>query len=316
MAASHPAAPQGADGGASVATASQSRLMRQATAASVAVACALVTAKLFGWLATESVSLLSSLIDSSLDLVASAITFLAVRHALVPADPEHRFGHGKVEAIAGLAQSGFIAASGFGLLLTAGDRVLHPHQVRAETVGLAVMALSIALTSALVLFQRHVVRRTGSVAIGADSTHYRGDLLTNMAAAAAVVAAGRLDLPWIDVAVCAAIALYLLRGAWHAGIESYNILMDRELPDAERDRIKAIVRAHPEVRAVHDLRTRSAGLTRFVQLHIELDPEIRLIEAHRIGDEVEAAILAAYPGSEVILHHDPHGLEEPRPRFA
>lgn len=292
------------------------RLMQIATVASMSVALILVGAKSVAWLLTESVSMLSSLVDSALDFVASLVTFLAVRQALIPADADHRFGHGKAEALAGLAQAGFIAASGGGLLLTVGDRLLHPHPVQRETLGLAVSALAVALTLALVAFQSYVVRRSGSLAIGADRAHYRTDLLANVAVGAALYLSGVLDRPAIDAGVAALVALWLMHGGWLVGRESLDVLMDRELPTADRDRIVAIARRHPAVRAVHDLRTRSAGLTRFIQLHIELDRELALMQAHEIGDQVEAGIRASFPDAEVILHVDPFGIAEQRPTFA
>jgi ferrous-iron efflux pump FieF len=286
------------------------RLMRVATVASMSVALTLIGAKAVAWLLTESVSMLSSLVDSALDFVASLVTFVAVRQALIPADADHRFGHGKAEALAGLAQAGFIAASGGGLLLTVGDRLLHPHPVQREALGLAVSAFAVVLTSALVMFQNHVVRRSGSLAIGADRAHYMTDLVANVAVGAALYLSALLDQPAIDSGMAALVALYLVHGAWQVGRESLDVLMDRELPAEDRARIAALARRHPEVRAVHDLRTRSAGLTRFIQLHIEVDPDLVLVRAHEIGDQVEARIRQAFPDAEVILHVDPFGIAE------
>jgi ferrous-iron efflux pump FieF len=283
-------------------------LMRRATLASLAVAVTLISAKLVGWLITGSVSVLTSLVDSCLDLGASAVTLFAVRYALKPADEDHRFGHGKAEALAGLIQAGFITASACGLVLAIVSRLRNPAPVQEETVGVVLMVLSIALTLALVAYQRHVVRRTGSVAIGADAVHYRADLATNIVVIAALLLAGRADLTWIDPVAAAAIALYLLHGAWQAGTGAWNILMDRELPDAERERIVEAVRGHPAVRGVRDLRTRASGLRQFIQVHIDLDPDLSLARAHVIGEEVEARIRAVMPDAEVIMHQDPAGL--------
>lgn len=288
------------------------RLMRLATIASMTVALVLIGAKAAAWLLTESVSMLSSLVDSALDFVASLVTFLAVRHALVPADEDHRFGHGKAEALAGLAQAGFIAASGGGLLLTVSDRILHPHQVQREMLGLAISALAILLTLGLVLFQNYVVKRSGSLAISADKAHYATDLVSNIAVGIAIFLSGMFDQPLIDAGMAALVALYLIRGAWHVGRDSLDVLMDRELPAADRGRIAEIARGNPQVRDVHDLKTRSAGLTKFIQLHIELDPSLPLVKAHEIGDEVEADLQRAYPDAEIILHVDPYGVFEPR----
>jgi ferrous-iron efflux pump FieF len=292
------------------------RLMRIATIASMTVALTLIGAKTAAWLITESVSMLSSLVDSALDFVASLVTFLAVRQALTPADADHRFGHGKAEALAGLTQAGFIAASGGGLLLTVGERLFHPHQVRQEAVGLAISAFAVVLTLGLVAFQAHVVRRSGSIAIGADKAHYITDIVSNLAVGAALFLSGRFNQPLIDVGIAALVALYLLHGAWGVGRASLDVLMDRELADADRLLIVEIAKRHPLVEDIHDLRTRSAGLTKFIQLHIELDPGLSLTRAHEIGDEVEAEIQKAFPDAEIILHVDPFGLEERRTSFA
>ena len=281
------------------------RLMRQATVASTSVAIILVMAKAVAWMVTDSVSMLSSLVDTSLDLVSSLVTFLAVRVALVPADADHRFGHGKAEALSGLVQAGFIAASGCALLFAVGDRLVHPRQVREEEVGLVISALAIGLTVGLVAFQRYVVRRSGSIAIGADMAHYRTDLVATLATGVGLFVSGQLDQPLIDSGIAGLVALYLLRGGWRVGRQSLDVLMDRELPEADRKRIEEIVRGNPGVRGVHELRTRSGGLTRFIQLHVEVDRALSLVAAHEIGRQVQAAIETAFPDAEIILHVDP-----------
>jgi ferrous-iron efflux pump FieF len=280
------------------------RLMRLATVASMAVAMILIVAKAAAWWITDSVSMLSSLVDTSLDLVGSLVTFFAVRQALIPADSDHRFGHGKAEALAGLVQAGFIAASGSALLLAVGERLINPHQVREEEIGLVISALAVVLTIALVSFQRYVVKRSGSIAIDADMTHYKTDLVASLATGLGLYVSGKLDQPLIDSGVAGLVALYLIHGAWEVGRGSLNVLMDRELPDEERKRILDIARSHPEVRGVHELRTRSAGLTKFIQLHVVLDPTMPLGNAHVVGDRVEAALHEAFPQAEIILHVD------------
>jgi len=296
--------------GTATASASRSRLLRLATWASIAVACILIVAKLLAWLATGSVAMLSSLVDSALDLLASGIAWFAVRQALTPADREHRFGHGKAEALAAFAQAGFIIASALGLALAAGDRFMHPQAVTREEVGLAVTALAIVLTVGLVAFQRHVVRRTGSMAVGADSLHYLGDLMSNVTVIVILLLSARFDVPWLDAAGAILIAFYLLFGVRTLLQRSLDVLMDHELPEDQRERIKAIVRAHPAVRDLHDLRTRTSGTTRFIQMHVELDPQTSLVGAHRKGDEIEAAIRRDFPDAEIILHLDPHGFDD------
>lgn len=288
-----------------------SRLMRWASIASMTVATVLIAAKTAAWLITDSVSMLSSLIDSALDLVSSLITFVAIRQALVPADEDHRFGHGKAEALAGVAQAGFIAASSGGLVLTVIDRFLHPRPVQAEFVGALVSALAVVLTLVLMLFQNHVVRRTGSLAISADRAHYTTDFVNNIAVGIGIYLSSRLSEPMIDLAVALGVAAYLATGAWSIGRVSIDVLMDRELPAEDRQKILDIVTRHPGVRNVHDLRTRSAGLTQFIQLHVVLHPTMSLGRAHVMGDSVEAAIREAFPRAEVILHVDPYADNEP-----
>jgi ferrous-iron efflux pump FieF len=280
------------------------RLMRLATVASTAVALILVVAKAAAFWITDSVSMLSSLVDTSLDLVGSLVTFFAVRQALVPADADHRFGHGKAEALAGLVQAGFIAASGGALLLTVVERLFNPRQVQEEQVGLAISALAIVLTIGLVSFQRYVVKRSGSVAIEADMAHYQTDLVATLVTGVGLFISGRLDQPLIDCGVAGLVALYLMHGGWQVGRRSLDILMDRELPEEERRRILEVVRSHPEVRGVHELRTRSAGLVKFIQLHVVLDPTMPLGNAHVVGDRIEEMLHQAFPQAEIILHVD------------
>lgn len=291
------------------------RLMRLATYASVSVAVVLIVAKFAAWLATDSVSLLSTLIDSLLDAGASLINLFAVRQALQPADREHRFGHGKAEPLAGLAQAAFICGSAAFLLIEAGKRFIQPKVLENTETGIAVMVFSIALTVALVLFQRHVVRQTDSVAIHADSVHYRMDVLVNASVIVSLILATRLGWGWADPLFATAIAGYIVWGAAVIGRQALNLLMDRELSDAERQRIRQIVLAHPDVRDMHDLRTRSSGLQLFIQLHLEMDGTLTLARAHEISDQVEAEIERAYPKAEVIIHEDPEGVDEKRADF-
>ena len=288
------------------------RLMRLASLASMSVAVVLVAAKAAAWLITDSVAMLSSLIDSALDLVSSLITFLAIRQALVPADEEHRFGHGKAEALAGVAQAGFIAASAGGLVLTVVDRFLHPRALQEEMTGVGVSVLAVVLTLGLMTFQTYVVRRTRSLAITADRAHYTTDFVTNVAVGLGIVASTRLNEPLIDLAVALGVAAYLVTGAWTIGRTSIDVLMDRELPEEDRRRILDIVQRQPGVRSVHDLRTRSSGLTQFIQLHVVLHPNMSLGRAHIMGDAIQAAIEEAFPQAEVILHIDPWNDDEPR----
>jgi ferrous-iron efflux pump FieF len=291
------------------------RLRRLATYASVSVAGVLITVKFVTWLETGSVSLLGSLVDSLLDAAASLINLVAVRHAMSPADREHRFGHGKAEPLAVLGQSAFITGSAMLLLAEAVRRLITPLPVDNPPVGIAVMIFSIVVTIGLVLFQRHVVRRTGSIAISADELHYRSDIILNLGVIIALVSSSALDFPILDPLFGAAIGVWIVYSAVRLARLSLFQLMDHELPDDEREQIREIAQSHPDVIAAHDLRTRVAGPTSFIQVHIEMDGSLSLLRAHEISDEVEAKLRAAYPNAEVIIHQDPEGIEEPRSSF-
>lgn len=289
---------------------SDHRLLRLATHAAVTVAVVLTLVKLAAWLSSGSVALMSSMVDSLLDCLASSLNWLAVRHALSPPDRDHRFGHAKAEPLAGLGQAMFVGGSAVFLLYEAAQRLLHPAPLGQTGPGIAVMVLAIALTAALVVLQRRAIAATGSIAISADSLHYIGDLLANLAVIAALVLASKPGWLWLDPTMAACIAVLILSSAWQIVSRACSQLMDRELSEAERSRILAIAVDHPHVKAVHDLRTRRAGMSTFIQLHLEMDPNLALIEAHHIADEVERAILAAFPNAEVIIHQDPAGLPE------
>jgi ferrous-iron efflux pump FieF len=291
------------------------QLKRRAATAAVAIAALLIAGKTGAYLATGAVSLLSSLIDSLLDLSASLVNYVAIRQAAVPADREHRFGHGKAEPLAGLAQAAFVAGSAVLLLFEAGSRLFRPSPIEDSTVGIAVMVVSIVLTLGLVLFQRHVVRRTDSVAIGADALHYRSDLLMNLSVIVALVLAADLGLTIADPLFGIAIAIYILTSAWSIFSSSLSLLMDRELPEDDRTRIKALAAAHPAVISLHDLRTRSSGTHTFIQFHLELDGNLTLLAAHAICDEVMEEVERAFPNAEVLIHEDPAGIAERRAAF-
>ena len=296
--------------------AADARLLRLATHASVAVAAVLIALKFGAWVLTDSVAILSSLVDSVLDSLASMVNLIAVRQALAPADAEHRFGHGKAESIAGLGQAAFVAGSALFVLVEAVARLVDPHPIGYGTVGLAVMAISMVLTLALVRFQLHVVRRTGSTAISADSLHYRADILVNGGIIASLGVSVYVGVTWIDPLVALVIAGYILYSAWAIARGALDALMDREFPAADRQRILDIIAAHTQVKGVHDLRTRRSGLQPFIQFHLELDGSMTLHDAHIVSDQVEAEVRAAFPGAEVIIHQDPHGIAEPMPAYA
>ena len=281
------------------------RLMRAATYASLSVAGTLTAAKLAAWLATDSVSLLSTLVDSLLDVGASGLSFLAVRHATQPADHEHRFGHGKAESVGGLGEAAFVMGSGIFVLAQAAHRLLFPVQLANTEVGYAVMGLGMAMSIGLVVFQRYVVRRTGSVAIGAESLNYTNDILVNFSVIVSLFVTTRFDWPAADPLFAIAIAGYIMWGAWRIGRRALDILMDRELPDGDRDNIRVLATGCAGVRGVHGIRTRSSGLHLFIQLHVEMDDDLPLKAAHDVVEAVERVLEAAYPNADVLIHADP-----------
>jgi ferrous-iron efflux pump FieF len=280
-------------------------LMRMATYASVGVACLLIVGKGFAWIATESVSMLSTLVDSMLDALASVVTMLAVRHALQPADHEHRFGHGKAEALAGLVQAAFITGSGLFLLLEGIERLIDPQPIRHGAWGVGVMVASIALTSILIAVQTRIARATGSLAIRADAFHYSIDLTTNIAVIVSLILSTWFEWHYLDPIVALGIVAYMAIGSFGIVRQAIDELMDRELPDADRNTIRAIALAQPGIVGVHDLRTRSSGPHRFIQVHVEMDRNLSLVEAHEISDQVMYNIQAAFPNSEVLIHQEP-----------
>ncbi|MBI1732682.1 MAG: cation diffusion facilitator family transporter [Gammaproteobacteria bacterium] len=285
-------------------------LLRRATMASVAVACVLIVFKAAAYFITGSVALLSSLVDSLLDSLASLINFFAVRQALVPADREHRFGHGKAEPLAGLGQAAFIAGSAVFLVVESVNRLVNPINVSHGSVGIAVMLVSLALTLLLVAYQRYVVRRTQSLAIKADSLHYASDIVLNLSVILALVLSAQLGLRVADPLFALGIAGYIIWSAVQIARQSLHQLMDHELPDADRARIMSVCRRHEAVRNVHELRTRASGMDIFIQLHLELDGNLPLLQAHRVADEVEQELRREFPNADVIIHEDPAGVEE------
>lgn len=288
------------------------RLMRLATYAAVGMAGSLVAVKFVAYLMTDSVSLLSTLIDSLLDVGASLVNLLAVRHALQPADDEHRFGHGKAESLAGLAQAAFISGSAVFLVLQAGERLYNPSPIHNTVVGYGVMVLAIVATGALVLFQKYVAKRTGSVAIAADSAHYTMDVLVNVSVIVSLFLATQFGWQLADPLFAIAIAFYILHGAYEVGIEAYHVLMDRELPEEDRAKITELALSHPKVLDAHDLRTRQSGPDVFIQIHLEMPRKLSLVEAHDVAEDVMHKIEEAFPRAEVLIHQDPQGVEEPR----
>lgn len=285
--------------------------MRRAALASMTVGAILTLSKAVVWVMTGSVAMLGSLTDSALDFMASVITFMGVRTALTPPDADHRFGHGKAEGLAALAQSAIMLGSASFLALEAVTRLFRPQAIEQAWAGIAISIFSIVLTGALVTFQYIVIKRTESLAIGADHLHYKGDLLLNLAVIAGLVLSGFGGLLWIDGVFGLAIAGYIGFGASRIVREAIDVLMDKEMDDSLREEIFNLILGNSAVLGLHDLKTRHAGLHDFIQFHIEIAPDSSLKEAHLVSLEVEAALGERFPNAEIIIKIDPAGFEKP-----
>lgn len=288
----------------------KAKLMRWAGYASVFTAAVIIVLKLGAWFYTDSLSLLSSLVDSLLDILVSIINLVAINYALRPADEEHRFGHGKAEDIAGMFQAAFIAGSALLISIQALGRFFSPHPVQHTMIGIYVMLIATVLTLALVVFQRYVVRKTGSTVVTADSLHYITDIAINMIVMISLGLSYRSGWQWLDPLFGIVIAVYILRAGWRVGVVAFDRLMDHELDEKERRKLIEAVLSHPEVMGLHDLRTRRSGITPIIQFHLELDGDMTLSNAHHISDEVESFILKDYPDAEITIHQDPDDHEE------
>lgn len=284
--------------------------MRLASLASLSVAGTLIVIKLFTLLLTHSVSLLASLVDSLIDAFASLINFIAIRQALMPPDREHRFGHGKAEPLAALAQAAFMAGSAIFVLIEALQRLFSPEPLAYGAIGLAVMGVSIALTLCLVTFEKMVAKKTGSMVVKTDSLHYEVDLWTNTAVCLSIGASTFWNFHMLDPLTAFGITAYLLWNTYPIAVDAIQSLMDRELSEEERSEIRSIALRHGGVLGVHDLRTRRSGPSTFIQIHLEMDDHLSLIKAHQISDEVERAVRQRFPEAEVIIHEDPHSVVE------
>lgn len=289
--------------------------MRRASQLALAVAGVLVFTKASVWLASGSLSMLSTLVDSLLDVGISLVNFFAVRAALTPADHEHRFGHGKAEALAALGQAVFIVASSCFLVYAAIGRFSEPVPIQNELLGILAMLAAIIATFLLVTFQRFVIRQTGSLAISADRMHYETDILVNLGVMLALIIEWQFGKYWVDPLFAIIIAFYMLFSSRKILITALDVLLDREINEADRNVIVGIIRAEPQAHDFHDLRTRAAGPHYFIQFHLELDKDMSLEAAHDVTDRIEQAIIKAFPQAHVSIHQEPAGIQDERDNF-
>jgi len=288
-------------------TAERSRLTARAAMASIAMAIILIGLKTWAAYRTDSTAMLGSLADSGLDLVASLVVLAGVRIAATPADYDHRFGHGKAEALASLVQVILITISAIFIGIRATQRLMSGAETGQAELGIGVSVVAMALTVALITYQRHVVNLTGSLAIGTDRLHYSSDLLLNSSVIVALVLDQYAGLAGADAVFGLLIALWLLWGAWSASSHALDQLMDKEWPDDLRDRFLAATKEYPELAGLNDFRTRISGAHNFAQFHVWVPPEWTVQEAHDRLDRVEEELQRRFPNTEILIHVDPEG---------
>jgi len=291
-------------------------LVRSASIASLLVASTLIVLKSYGWITTTSVSLLGSLADSLIDFLASVFVFVAISYSMLPADAKHRFGYDKSEGLAAFVQSLFIGMSGIYVCFEATKRLLNPsQQISQPSIAIWIILVSIVLTLALVMYQKYVVKKSKSIAIESDQYHYLTDTFINFSVLFSIVITGWTRFVFIDALVGLLISGVVLYTSVTLLKKSFKILLDQEIQSEDRDRIREIALDHPKVLGFHDLRTRDTGRKYIIQFHLELDPNMSLLESHEITDEVTDNVLKLYPDSELIIHTDPLGIDEERDPF-
>ncbi|MFT3729096.1 MAG: cation diffusion facilitator family transporter [Terricaulis sp.] len=294
-----------------ISSAEHARLTSRAAALSIGVAVLLIILKAWAWFSSSSVAMLASLADSTLDFAASLITYFAVRYAAHPPDREHRFGHGKAEAFAGLIQAGLVAISAVLIALEAIPRLVVDAPVAHGAESLAVMVVSIVLTVGLVTAQTRAIARTDSVATRADRMHYLGDLASSFAIMIGIGASAYFGWTWADPVAALLVVAWLSWGALRVAGEAADHLLDREVPDAQRQRIRELVESDPRMGHVHDLRTRTSGPYMHIQFHVDLAPNMTLEDAHRLVVAAEDRVRTEFPTADIIIHPDPKGRAEP-----
>lgn len=288
------------------------KLKRLAAILSISLAILLCVLKTMAVFYTGSLAVLSSMVDSLSDILASIVTFFAVKISIRPASYNYRYGYGKTEALSALFQSLFVAASGLFILYDSILRFWHPVELKQTGIGLAVMLFSLVSTIALVAFQQFVAKKTNSQAIAADSLHYKVDILTNFSIIISLVFVRFFNVAQIDTLMAVLIAVYLLWNAYDLAKDAVRLLLDRELDVKIREDVLALISSHKLKLKAHDLRTRDLGGAYMFEFHLELDGNLDLNTAHKYTDEVEEIIRCKYPDAQIIIHQDPKGIKEDR----
>ncbi len=287
-------------------------MLKRVTLFSVGVATLLVAAKLLAWWQSGSLAMLSSLTDSVFDLLSSALNFVAIRYALKPADDDHRFGHTSIEDIASLAQCAFITASMFIIILQSVSRLFNPTPLSHEGLGIAVSILGMIAATSLVIYQTRVARHSKSLVVRSDRLHYAGDIAFNLGVLISLYASMHYGWEWADPAMALLIAACVLWSSRSIGIRAFNHLMDREMSDADKEKIYQVLKQCSDLRGYHNLKTRYSGTKSFIQFHAEIDARLPFRSAHAIVDGLETALQQAFPGADVIVHPDPVEIRDGR----
>lgn len=288
------------------------KLRKNAAIASVSVALFLIVLKFAAYLMTESVSMLTSLTDSLIDFLASAITMYSVIRAAAPPDKNYRYGYGKTESLAAVIQAVFIFSSAGYLFIQSVDRFIHPKQISDIGFGLYVMGISIVFTIGLVFLQSYVIKKTNSVAIKADSLHYQGDMFMNLGVIASLLLTKYLGYVYFDPAFGVLVSFLLLNSAYSISREALAILIDKELSEEDRHTIEVLARSHPKTKAVHDIRTRFSGYKTFIEFHLEVDGKLSIKAAHDVTEDIEKEIYKLFPDADVVIHQEPYGIKDYR----
>ncbi len=279
----------------------QHKLKLSAVYLAIAISITLVILKIIAWYLTKSVSVQASMLDSTLDGITSFINFLAMRYALLPADADHRWGHGKAEALAGFAQSVFIILFTCFLLFSIAHRLIYPEPIIVSVIGISFIVLSGFLTLLLVIWQKYVVRVTGSLIIQADSVHYETDLLSNLGILLSLYVSMKFNFIYVDFMVGVLIAIYLISSVWKILWTSVDILMDKELDGAIKQRVVELALTHPNVKELDDMRTRSGGTQHFVQFGLRFHKKLTSEEIEKTRHEVYTNIQTVFPDMEITI---------------
>lgn len=288
------------------------KLKKYAAIASVSLAILLTVCKFFAFVKTDSLAIFSSFIDSITDLFASLVSFVAVYFSTKPATAEHRYGYGKSEALSALLQAVFVGISGLFVIIDGIKRLIHPIEIEKIDIGIGIMLFSIFSTVLLVVYQTYVANKTKSLAIKADRAHYTVDFLTNSAVVISLLLVHFFGFVYFDAIAALFISAYLLYNAYDLAKEAIDLITDKELPDEIKRNVEEIVRKSKGIQGMHDFRTRSLGDIYFFEMHLEIDGNISLLEAHKLSETVEKKILKTYPKSQILIHQDPTGINENR----